>query len=145
MQSFLVKVYFLFIAFRRTRVFSSFLSKAFIGSRFFRSFSFWRIYEVWSFLVHFYLFFFKALRRTGVFKVVLFWKLSQGTLVVFLFKVCMRRAIFRVFFCIYTFLFKVLMRAGVFTVFSFIFIFYLKAFMGTKIFIKFSCQRFYGI
>ena len=35
-------------------------------------------------------------------------------LVVFLFKVYMRSAIFRVLFCIYTFLFKALMKTGVF-------------------------------
>ena len=79
--SFLVKVYFLFKAFRRTRVFSSFLLKAFTRARFFSSFSFRRFYEVLSFqgYLFFFLIFCKTFIRTGVLTVVSFLELSQRT------------------------------------------------------------------
>ena len=105
-------------------------------------------------------FFLKTFIKTRVLKVILFWELSQQTdiLVVFVFKVYMRSAVFRFFYSIYTFLLRDLTRSRCFTivfkdlmrtagcrVFSFVFIFYFKPFTGTKNFIRFSYQRFYAI
>ena len=123
----------------------------------------WKVWwgmEFSDFTGTFVYFFLKTFIKTRLLKVILFWELSQQTdiLVVFVFKVYKKSAVFRFFYSIYTFLFrdlirtrfftivfKDLMRTGVLRVFSFVFSFSLKDFMGNKNFIRFSYQRFYEI
>ena len=61
---------------------------------------------------YFCIFFLETFMKTRVLKVILFWELSQqiDILVVFLFKVYMRSAVFRYFCSIYTFLFRILIK-----------------------------------